>query len=164
MRSILVALAGPALDDGTARFGGGVRGSVRFYGPLFASIDVRFAERPRDARGVAVSWANAGAALGARASVVDWLDFEARAGLFGELLHASVDDPTTGGKDAGSRGAAGAALALDAVAMPSPNFGAFVGLDAPWVPGTTAIEVGGVGVGTEPVVTVLVHAGVRLAF
>ena len=160
-----MALAGPALDDGTARFGGGVRGSLRFYGPLFASIEGRFAESGLGMLGGGGELGESlGAALGARASVVDWLHFEGRAGLFGELLHASVDDPTTGGRDAGSRGAAGAALALDAVVMPSPTFGAFVGLDAPWVPGTTAIEVGGVGVGTEPVVTVLVHAGVRLAF
>ena len=160
----LVALAGPALDDGTARFGGGLRGSGRFYGPLFASVDARFSARPRDARGVSTSWATAGAALGARATVAPWLDFEARAGLFGELLHASVDEPKAGGEDAGSRGAAAGDLALDAVVMPSPTLGAFVGLDAPWVPGTTAIEVGGVRVGTEPVVTVLVHAGVRVAF
>jgi hypothetical protein len=120
----LDALGGPALDDGTWRFGGDVRAEYRpASSGLMASASGRYELRPRSESGVGVDWLSGSLGAGVAAELGGRVSAEATLAVVIERIHADVDEPGSGETDEGSRWVLGGRLEVGAMVSPWPRFG-----------------------------------------
>jgi len=124
----LDALAGPALDDGTWRFGGGLRTEYRpaRIGPIGVA-SARYELRPRSDSGVGVDWMSASLGAGVTAGLGEAVSAETSVSMVIERIHADVEDPESGATDDGSRWVLGGRLEAGAIAFVSPRLGFWAG-------------------------------------
>jgi hypothetical protein len=138
------ALAGSALDDGTWRWGGGVRGNLYPWASgAFATASARYELRARDERGVTVQWLSGALGGGFALPITEVVTSEAALALVAERVVASVDEPRTGATDEGSRWVLGARLEAGVRIAPWPRLAFWIGGDATAAPGSTRIDLHG---------------------
>lgn len=153
-------VAGPALDDGTWRFGGalGTTYDVPEW-PVLGSASVRSLFRPADAREVEARWLGVALGVGVRHHPVEALRVEAR----GEAVVERIDAAVSGARrDSAGRTTPGVRLALAAgpklgewgLVLASAELSAF--------PSGTAITLESQPVGRAPPLTWSLGLGARL--
>lgn len=153
---------GGALDDGGPRFGGAARGRLditSFLG-VVASLGASF--RPRDERGLALRFLDAGVGLGVVLYPARPLGWELE--LVGVIEHFRAEASSGGESDARERVLPVLRAELDAVWAVAPPFEFLLGGNAVARPESTAIVVGGERAGSTGVLELGVTAGARWAF
>jgi len=106
------AVAGPALDDGTWRWGAGASAIYDVPGlPVLGSVSARYLARGADEREVDVSWVGVGLGLGLRVAPLPRSRVEGRIEALLERIDASVQSPR---RDSAGRWAPGGRLTLAA--------------------------------------------------
>lgn len=147
----LDAVAGPALDDGSWRFGGGPTVAVDGpLGPLAIVASARYALRPRS-DSVSVDVLALAAGVAARARLGPSIEVELGGAGLAERLHASAEAPDR--SDAGARWISGARGRLGVGVLPERRWRLVLGGEVEWRAGATTIRVGGRRVGDFPTLT-----------
>jgi hypothetical protein len=142
------AVGGPALDQGSWRFGAGLGADYRFgLSPAFVHLGVRYAARPTDADGLSMNWASAAAGAGAEWDLSRPLKLESTAALVVERVGASATSASTGERDSGARLGAGGRVGVGLLLVSSGFFGIFVGADGTALVSPTRLVVAGQGAG-----------------
>ncbi len=153
--------AGPGLEEGGWRFGGGVDlGWKPTSLPAFARLSLGFAGRPADSRGLSVQWEAAtlggGAMIGGQK-----LRLEPRLAVSINNVHAAVSERSSSGKSSGNQLEAGVHGGLDLVFRLS-LIGLVAGIDAWRTHAPTQIVVERRVVGVSPAAGWSAGIGVRV--
>jgi hypothetical protein len=156
------AVGGPALDQGSWRFGAGLGADYRLgLLPAFAHLGVRYAARPTDADGLSMNWASAAAGAGAEWDLSRPLKLESTAALVVERVGASATSAATGERDSGARLAAGGRVGVGVLLVSPGFFGVFVGADGTVLVSPTRLVVAGQGAGRVQNPTYAFAVGLR---
>jgi hypothetical protein len=135
----VAAIAGPGLEDGAWRAGAWADIGWRPTRlPLFARLNLAFAARPADSRGVSVQWETVTLGAGGVAGEGRFT-LQPRVSASFDSVRAGVTDPATGQKDSGSTAALGVHAGADAVLRFVDYAGAVASLDVWHVSGPANI-------------------------
>jgi hypothetical protein len=156
------AVGGPALDQGSWRFGAGLGADYRLgLSPAFVHLGVRYAARPTDANGLSMNWASAAAGAGVQWDLSRPLKLESTAALVVERVGASATSAATGERDNGTRLAAGGRVGVGLLLVSAGFFGVFVGADGTVLVSPTRLVVAGQGAGRVQNPTYAFAVGLR---
>ena len=145
-------MSGPALERGAWRFGAGVAADYHLgRSPAFVQLDLRYAARAADSRGLSLSFASTAAGTGLQWDVSQPLKLRATAALVVERLAASIRSPE-GAADSGARFAVGGRAGLAMLVFPSEFIGILAGVEGAVLTSPTRLRVAGqdAGEGQNP--------------
>lgn len=150
--------AGPALDDGSWRYGPGLVAVFELDIPMFVVATARYLARPEDSRDVEARWFVLSAGAGVSHDAGSGWRFEGTSEMVLDRMDASI---TTERFDQSGRWLPGARLGIG-VAKRLDRWGAAsLGLHATALTKGTVVTVGGEQVGRAPPLTLGISAGFR---
>jgi hypothetical protein len=156
------AVGGPALEQGSWRFGAGLGADYRLgLSPAFVHLGLRYGGTPTDAEGLSMNWASAAAGAGAHWDLTRALKLESTGVVVLERVGASAISATTGERDSGSRLAAGGRVSLGILLLSSGFFGVFAGVDGTALLSPTRLLVAGQDAGRVQNPTYALAVGLR---
>jgi hypothetical protein len=153
-------VVGRAFSEGAPRVGGSFRVGVRLVSNLSVMVSAGASSRPRDDRGLLLSWLDTGLGLGLSLGEATSSRLELRADVLVERL--SAEARSTSDVDAGGRTQPGARLGVDGVWQLSTPFAFVAGVEALGRPSATRFRVGGEDVGAAGMLEVGGVLGARL--
>lgn len=144
------ASAGPALDDGSWRFGAGIVGVYDLsHTPALVSGDVRYMVRPSDDRNIDGRWLTLGLGMGLHQEPGKFR-LEGKAELVADRMEASISEARS---DSGGRWLAGMRLRLDGGLVLESWGVATLGVEATALSRGTVLKLEGSKVGRAPPLT-----------
>jgi hypothetical protein len=153
-------VASRALSEGAPRVGGSFRVGVRLVSSLSVMVSAGASSRPRDDRGLLLSWLDTGLGLGLAFGDATTSRLELRADVLVERL--SAEARMSSDVDAGGRTQPAARLGLDGVWQVSTPFAVVAGVDLLGRPSVTRFRVGGEDVGAAGMLELGGTLGARL--
>jgi hypothetical protein len=156
----VAAMASRAFSEGAPRVGGGVRVGVRVVPALSLMVSAGASSRPRDERGLLLSWLDVGVGLGVALGPPTSSRLELRADVLVERLNAEARSASD--VDADGRTQPAARLGVDGVWQLASPFALVGGVEALGRPSVTRFRVAGGVVGSSGMLEIGAVLGARL--
>jgi hypothetical protein len=154
------ALASRAFSEGAPRLGASFRVGVRLVPHLSAVVSAGASSRPRDERGLLLSWLDAGVGLGWALGRTTSSRLELRADVLVERLAAEARSASD--VDAGGRTQPAARLGVDGIWQVASPFALVLGVEVLGRPSVTRLRVEGAEVGSSGMLEIGAVLGARL--
>ncbi len=155
-------IMGPALERGAWRFGGGLAAGYRLgHSPALVQLDLRYAARAADARGLSLTFASAATGAGVEADVSRPLKLRSTAEVVIERVGASIRAPQSGATDSGARFAVAGRVGFGLLVLPAEFIGILAGAEGSLLASPTRLRVAGEEAGQAQNPTFALSLGVR---